>query len=283
MSTKYCDLETLIQIYPYAVIHLFSLILRSLCYVLGFSSQLSSNALLGLAVYMSGLAVLERKQTQKRIAEEFGLVSHDSLNRLAERLMPLCRQGALCIVRLILLLSSEGWLIVDDLFIPKQYATWVMGAYYHFDHSQNRCLVGHRLIVVLWTNGSIRIPVSFAMWHKREYTQKYRSKNQIARILIYWVRKQGIPFSYLTFDNWYASKQNLRFLRKLGISFVTRLRKNSWLRYGSLKLKAEQLSQQHSIAQYHYYRDVKAYVRSRSQISPIWSRFIGSGQERPAQ
>jgi hypothetical protein len=110
------------------------------------------------------------------------------------------------------------------------------------------------------------------MWHKREYTTKYRSKNQIARILLYWVNKQGLPFSYLTFDNWYASKQNLRFCRKLGISFVTRLRKNSWLKYGGLKLKAEQLSQQHSIAQYHYYRDVKAYVRSFSVKYPRYGQ-----------
>lgn len=269
---KYCDIEGLIQIYPYAVIHLFRLILRLLGYGFGFSSQLTSNALLGLAVYMSGLAVLERKQTQKRIAQEFGHVSHDNLNRLASRMMPFYRQGAQCIVRLILLLSKEGWLIVDDLFISKQYATWVMGAYYHFDHTQKRCSVGHRLVVVLWTNGSIRIPVAFAMWHKREYTKKYRSKNQIARILIYWVRKQGIPFSYLTFDNWYASKQNLRFFRKLNLSFVTRLRKNSWLKLGDLKLKAEQLSQQYTIAQYHYYRDMKAYVRSFTVKYPRYGK-----------
>jgi len=259
---KCCDIESLIQIYPHAVIHLFVLILRLLIHGLGFSSKLTGKTLLSLAAYMSGLALLEGKQTQKKISAELDVVSHDSLNRLASRMIPFCRQGSQCIVGLISLLSSEGWLIVDDLFIPKQYATWIMGAYYHFDHSQRRCLVGHRLVVVLWTNGRIRIPVAFALWHKREYSRKYRSKNQIARILIYWVRKQGVPFSYLTFDNWYASKQNLCFFRQLGISFVTRLRKNSWLRLGELKLTTEQLSQQHSMTKYHYYRDVNSYTRS---------------------
>jgi len=259
---KCCDIEALIELYPHAVICLFRIIILAFARSLGFAPQLCSSTLLALAVYMSGLTVLEKKQTQKRIAKELGKVSHDALNRLPLRMMPFYRQCAQCIIRLIFLFSSEGWLIVDDFFVPKRYANWIMGAYYHFDHTEGRCLVGHRLVVVLWTNGIIRIPIAFSMWHKKEYTTKYRSKNQIVRSLVYWVRKQNIPFAYLTFDNWYASKQNLRFFRKLEISFVTRLRKNTWLKWGDIKLTTHQLSQQQNISQYHYYRDLRAYVRS---------------------
>lgn len=259
---KCCDIEALIELYPHAVIFLFRIIILAFARALGFAPKLCSSTLLALAVYMSGLTVLEKKQTQKRIAKKFGHVSHDTLNRLPLRIMPFYRHVSQCLLRLILLFSKEGWLILDDCFIPKRYATWITGAYYHFDHTERRCLVGHRLVVVLWTNGTIRIPIAFSLWHKKEYTTKYRSKNQIARILVYWVCKKNIPFAYLTFDNWYASKQNLSFFRKLNISFVTRLRKNSWLKWGDMKLTTLELSKQHAISQYHYYRNLRAYVRS---------------------
>ena len=97
-----------------------------------------------------------------------------------------------------------------------------------YDSAQRRHIKCQRLVVLLWSNRFISIPVAFAFWHHRDFVKTYRTKNEIARILIYWTVRHGIGFSYLTFDNWYASKQNLRFFNRLGLRFVTRLRKNTW-------------------------------------------------------
>jgi transposase len=123
--------------------------------------------------------------------------------------------------------------------------------------------------VVIWTNGAIYIPVAFAFWHHRDFVSRYRTKNQIARILIYYVVRHHIPFSYLTFDNWYASKQNLRFFEKLGIKFVTRLRNNTWIIHESERKKIQKLIKYDC----HYYSKLKAYVR---QFEVKYPRF-GAG------
>jgi hypothetical protein len=132
-----------------------------------------------------------------------------------------------------------------------------MSTYIDYDHTQKRHVRCHRIVVVIWTNGVIYIPVAFAFWHHRDFVRRYRTKNQIARILIYYVVRHRITFSYLTFDNWYASKQNLRFFDKLSIKFVTRLRNNTWIVHENKRQKIQKLTKYEC----HYYGKLNAYVR----------------------
>jgi hypothetical protein len=143
------------------------------------------------------------------------------------------------------------------------------GTYVDYDHTQKRHVRCHRIVVVIWTNGVIYIPVAFAFWHHRDFVRRYRTKNQIARILIYYVVRHHTSFLYLTFDNWYASKQNLNFFDKLGIKFVTRLRKNTWIIHENEKQKVQKLTKYEC----HYYHELKAYVR---QFEVKYPRF-GTG------
>jgi hypothetical protein len=48
---------------------------------------------------------------------------------------------------------------------------------------------------------------------------RYRTKNELARILIYLVVRKAICCQYITFDSWYASKENLNFLARLGLVY----------------------------------------------------------------
>ena len=43
---------------------------------------------------------------------------------------------------------------------------------------------------------------------------RYRTKNEIARGLIYRVVRKGVRGEYITFDRWYASKKNVNFLTR---------------------------------------------------------------------
>jgi hypothetical protein len=252
-----CDMDGLIKVSPHAVFYIFHMFIGLLTTGTKSAPYLPVKALLPVAVYVSGLVALEKKQTQSRIAKTIGHVTHDALNRLAGKLPMLCAQMAVGMTSLITGIYDTGYIILDDTVVPKPFSRLVAGTYVDYDHTQKRHVRCHRIVVVIWTNGVIYIPVAFAFWHHRDFVKKYRTKNQIARILVYYVARHGIPFSYLTFDNWYASKQNLRFFGKLGIKFVTRLRNNTWIVYEKKRHKIQKLTKYEC----HYYDKLNAYVK----------------------
>lgn len=251
-----CNIEELVQLAPYAIVYVFKASLGLFVTTLHWTSYCSSKAVLSVAVYIAGLTVLEQKQTQSRIARTIGHVSHDALNRLAEDLKPLYDQ---MVIGLLLLLEAvtPGYLILDDVFVPKPFARYVAGAYMGYDHSQKRHLVGHRIVVLIWTNGVLCIPVAFAFWHHRQFVRKYRTKNELARILVYWAVRHHIPCPYLTFDNWYASKHNLKFFDALGLVFITKLRYNARIEYEQTEHRVSWFGRFDA----HYYGSLKTYVR----------------------
>ncbi len=224
-----CDMDGLMKVAPHAVFYIFHTLIGLVTTGTKAAPRLPAKALLCVAVYVSGLTALERKQTQSQIAKTIGRVSHDALNRLALMSPILCSQMAAGALFLITGIYDTGYIILDDTVVPKPFSRFVAGTYVDYDHANKRHVRCHRIVVVIWTNGAIYIPVAFAFWHHRAFVRKYRTKNQIARILVYYVVRHGIPFSYLAFDNWYASKENLRFFDKLSIKFITRLRNNTWI------------------------------------------------------
>jgi hypothetical protein len=237
--------------------------------LLQWTPYVSTKVLLGVCVYIAGLTVLEKKPTQSKIARTLGNVSHDALNRLAKPVNELYQQIVVGIILLIEAVSGEGYLILDDVILPKPFCRYVAGAYMDYDSAQRRHIKCQRLVVLLSSNRFISIPVAFAFWHHLDFVKTYRTKNEIARILIYWTVRHGIGFSYLTFDNWYASKQNLRFFNRLGLRFVTRLRKNTWIIHEGKKKKVTDLNWYEC----HRYSALKAYVR---QFDVDYPRF-GTG------
>jgi hypothetical protein len=252
-----CDIDGLIRVSPHAVFYIFHMFIGLLTTGTKSAPYLSTKALLCVTVYLSGLVALEKKQTQSRIAKTIGYVTHDALNRLADKLPMLCAQMAAGMTSLITGIYETGYIILDDTVVPKPFSRLVAGTYVDYDHTQKRHVRCHRIVVVIWTNGVIYIPVAFAFWHHRAFVRKYRTKNHIARTLIYYVVRHHIPFSYLTFDNWYASKQNLRFFDKLSIKFVTRLRNNTWIVHENERQKIQKITKYEC----HYYGTLNAYVR----------------------
>ncbi len=254
-----CNLDECIRLAPFALVYVYRASLGLMATTLHWTSWCTSKLLLTVAVYLTGLTVLDQKQTQSRIARLIGHVSHDALNRLAEQLTSHYDQ---VIIGLLLLLESitPGYLILDDVLIPKPFARYVAGAYPAYDHAQKRHVVGQRLVVLIWTNGVFCVPISFVVWHHRLFVRTYRTKNQLARLLIYWAVRHRIPCTYLTFDNWYASKQNLKFFTHLGLIFVTKLRRNAKLDYEHTERRAAWFRRFDA----HYYPDLGAYVRQFS-------------------
>ena len=195
-------------------------------------------------IYCAGLCALRKYQTCLGITRQLGGCSHDALNRLlhsttwtAGQLMVVCLQTARTLAT-----GCPGicWLIVDDVILPKSSSKKMIAAYWDYDYVHDRNIRCLRVVVVCWTDGVIKIPVAWALWHKkdgaylRQTNTKFRTKNQLARVLVYWVRRQGLPFDYLLFDSWYAGVQHLRWYHRRGIRFVTAIKNNRTVRLLSI-------------------------------------------------
>jgi len=110
-------------------------------------------ALLGvLCPYLTGL-ITGTEVTATAISHALGGVSHDALTRFLGGSWWTARQGLLAAVRVVSWLGDEGWLIVDDVLIPKPYARLIAFCGWDFDHALRRNVFGLRLVFVVRCNG----------------------------------------------------------------------------------------------------------------------------------
>jgi len=230
-----CDLEMLFKVSPLAV-----MALVSLCFdVFKIGACLPRRALQSLTSYCAGLIALDRKQTALRIANYLGAINHDHLTRFLGGGAFYCSKLMLHFIHLIQLFRGKGFLIIDDTLLPHPRSKKIKGVYWDYDHALNRNVFGQRLVVLIWSDGFWRIPVAFAFWHKKGARPKYRTKNEIARTLLAGTLHHGLKPDYVTFDNWYASKNNLKLIfADLNLDFVTRIKCNHRLVYQGRKLQA---------------------------------------------
>jgi hypothetical protein len=192
-----------------------------------------------LVAYVAGLCLLDEHPTACAMADKVG-ISHDRLTRLSRA----AGNAATLLVRLLIGLAQSlghpGWLIIDDVLLPHRRGKHMAGVYWDFDHAEQKPMRGMRVVVLLWTDGWLRLPVAFTVWHKKgSGLRRYRSKNELARLLVRWVLRRGLRPSYVTFDAWYASQQNLRCFSRWGLHWVTRLKKNARLTWQGKELLAK--------------------------------------------
>jgi len=229
------DVGVMIQVSPLAILAMVAVAMD----LLHIARALPGVALHPGIEYVAGLIFLGRRATAAKINRLLGGVSHDALTRLREQGRFNVSTLALAFVRLVQSLGVRGYLCLDDTLIPHERGKKMRGVYWDHDHALGRHVFGSRLVVLLWTDGFFRIPVAFAFWHKKDTRPKYRTKNEIARTLLRWAIHKGIQPEYVTFDNWYASKENMKLIvKELGLEFVTRLKKNARLLWNGRRLQA---------------------------------------------
>jgi hypothetical protein len=249
-----------------------------------------------LMIYSAGLCALRKYQTCLGISRQLGGCSHDALNRLlqngaftASTLMMACFQTAISLCSGVRL---PCWLIIDDVILSKATSRKMAAAYWDYDyvHEKNiRCL---RVVMLCWSNGFFKIPVAFALWHKKgcayleQTNTKFRTKNQLARLLVYSLMRRGLPFDFLLFDSWYAAGQQLAWYHGRGIHFVTAVKNNRTLYLPSISLDkrptrprkttvrwdgkspSELVAPYPNSRDYHYYGDIRCRTRRFPVILP---------------
>lgn len=136
--------------------------------------------LLGVfCLYLTGL-ITGSAVSATAISQALGEVSHDTVTRFLHGGWWSARQLLLAAVRVVNWLGDEGWLIVDDVLIPKPYAKLIAFCGWDFDHALRRNVFGLRVVFVVWCNGWLTVPLGFSVWQK-DPTRPPRSKRKRAK------------------------------------------------------------------------------------------------------
>ena len=133
--------------------------------------------------------------------------------------------------------SREGVMIVDDSIAKNPSTDENEIICWHYDHSQQRTLKGINFVTRLYHNRGVSLPVGFELVRKNErYTdpkdgkEKRRSnktKNEMYRDLLHQAVKNQIPFMYALNDIWFASAENMNFVKiTLAKEFIMPLKGN---------------------------------------------------------
>jgi Transposase DDE domain len=117
---------------------------------------------------------------------------------------------------------ERGYLRLDDTVIPKPLATALESLAWGFSSQERKPVYGCSRVLLIWTNGTLRIPRGVRLWRKGG-----PSKYEVALELLSYARhrRRCRPESVL-FEAWYPAKALVKRLRDDGWYCGCRLKQN---------------------------------------------------------
>jgi hypothetical protein len=181
-----------------------------------------------VALYVTGLLLLEAHPTQVRISAKLPARGHDALNRLL-RTMPLSTRalmaGAIRLAReLGRRLGAAGYLVVDDVVIEKRFAKRLPWAAWTYSFAEKRKVYGCHVVLLSWTSdpgGRWRIPVAFRLWRPKRSCapERYRKKTELVVEMLRDLVAAGCPAGYLVGDTSYTGGIVSKAAGRLGLTW----------------------------------------------------------------
>jgi putative transposase len=173
-----------------------------------------------LWLYLTALLYYRTSATCVALAEVLPTVSHDRLTRMLQANWS--GQTLLDSAFRTLFAWERGYLILDDTVMAKPFATAIEGLAWVFSSQERRPVYGLSLGLLVWTDGTLRVPLGVRLWRKGG-----ASKYALALELLSHARNHlRCHPEYVLFDAWYPSKALLKRIRGYGWYFVCRLKKN---------------------------------------------------------
>lgn len=174
-----------------------------------------------IALYVTGLILLDERQTQTRVTRHLPGRCHDALNRLL-RTMPLSTRAVMaCLIRWVQRRGAAGYLCLDDVIVEKAFARRLRWAGWAYSHAKKRQVYGLHLVVLVWCDhgGRWRIPVAFRLWRPKRSCAKhdYRTKPQLAAAMLREVVGAGLRADFLAFDTHYTAGWFTKLVTRLGL------------------------------------------------------------------
>ena len=151
--------------------------------------------------------------------------AHDSFTRLLHRLEP-DPETLRAEVRP-LICPASGVLVVDDSTLDKPRAKHIALVGHHWSGNHRAVVRGINLITAVWSDGDRLYPCDYRVYHK---AGDGKTKNDHFADLLAAAHARGFRPRAVLFDGWYASVENLKAVRDLGWTFVTRFKGNRKVR-----------------------------------------------------
>jgi hypothetical protein len=170
--------------------------------------------------YLTALLYYGTSTSCVALAEALQTVSHDRLTRMLQA--EWSGQTLLELAVRTLFVWERGYLILDDTVIPKPFATAIESLAWVYSSQERKPVYGLSLVLLIWTDGTLRIPLGLRLWHKGG-----ASKYALALELLSYARNRlRCRPEYVLCDAWYPSKALLKRIRDYGWYFICRLKKN---------------------------------------------------------
>jgi len=178
-----------------------------------------------IALYVSGLILLDGRQTQTRVAPFLPAWAHDALNRLLRVMPPSTRALMVLLGKWVRLSGMDGYLCIDGVVVEKAFAKRLPWAGWTYSFAKKRKVYGVHEVVLLWCasdGGSFRIPVAFRLWRpKRSCTPRaYKTKLRLAEVMLKEVIGSGLRPRYVVFDTHYSAGWFTKMVGRLGLVWV---------------------------------------------------------------
>lgn len=204
-----------------------------------------------VALYVTGLVLLDTRHTQPRISEKLPARCHDALNRLL-RTMPLSTRALMRgLVGFVQVLSRRlgtlGYLCVDDVVLEKPFAKRLPWAAWTYSHAKKRKVYGVHVVLLSWTSdpaGTWRIPVAFRVWRpkRRCAPGHHQKKTDLVVALLREVVAAGCPAAYVAGDTAYTGGQVSKTAARLGLTWVGTLAPRTTVVYHGRRQQVQHLA-----------------------------------------
>lgn len=165
-------------------------------------------------------------------------VSHDQVTRFLSQ-QPLSDRDLWKLIKkeVRAIESPEAVLIIDDSVEEKSYTDESELITWHFDHSLGRVVKGINLLSALYYSRGTSLPLGFELIQKtllitdpksgRDKWVSPQTKNELACELMKRTVQKQIPFRFVLADLWFASADNMVFIKqKLQKEFILPLKSN---------------------------------------------------------
>ena len=129
-------------------------------------------------------------------------------------------------------LLDSGYLIVDETDIDKSFAGKILGLSWLFSHRKNKFILGYHLVVMVWTNNIITIPLGWKLYQKDSGKTKIDLALELMRYCLFNLNIH--PKAWL-FDSFYSAEAILKFLNERHQKFYSQLPKSRLLDFQHLK------------------------------------------------
>lgn len=182
-----------------------------------------------IALYVTGLVLLDARPSQTRISQALPAREHDALNRLL-RTVPLSTRALLAgtvvlVAGLSCTLGTLGYLVVDDVVIEKPFAKRLPWAAWTYSFAKKRKVYGCHIVLLSWTSdptGRWRIPVAFRLWRPKRTCRsgRYQKKTELVVAMLRELVAAGCPAAYLVGDTAYTGGCVSKAAGRLGLTWV---------------------------------------------------------------